>query len=254
MTDNVVEEHPHRLDGATRRGHQGHRSRVGDTPSTIESATPHLGAVCRSGVDPESPMDALAAGVDPIEGCTQLWESGVFPDPKEPAGPGQNVPPLVACIGAGGAVEVYPGPADLCPALGLKPADPVLGPTGDAVAELSNRIADEINLADCAAADDVETRVRSIIDELDLCRTRPTRRQDSSSCPISPSPSSHATTTHEQSGQSQQPTHRRREAILMAQCVPHRGCDAGFSGRVRLEYCEILQQMFALSLVRVLPR
>lgn len=133
-----------------------------------QSQTPEIGALCRSSIDPSSPMWALRAGDDPIEGCSDLWQSGVLPDPASPIGPGQPVPPLVACIGVGGAVEVYPGPADLCSAIGLDPADPVLDATNSAIAELSRHIAEEVNLAGCMSADEADAHIRALLDDLGL--------------------------------------------------------------------------------------
>ena len=145
---------------------------------------PEAGAACRSAPTPDSKIFAIGPGEDPLERCAELWETGVLPDPRNPREGPQDVPPLVACIGEGGIVEVYPGPDDLCAALGLAPAAATLSEENQRVAELSVRIADDVNAADCAAVAVVEARVEAILDELELADWSIEREQgvESASC------------------------------------------------------------------------
>jgi hypothetical protein len=130
-----------------------------------QPSRPELGPACRSGPSLDANMVALEPNADPIAGCAALWERGVLPGGGESSG---SVPPLVACIGPGGVIEVFPGPPDFCAAIGLAPAAVELDTEAAAIATLSQRVADEVNLAACASADEVRARVQVMLDELGL--------------------------------------------------------------------------------------
>ncbi|NLG63519.1 MAG: hypothetical protein GX539_14870, partial [Candidatus Cloacimonetes bacterium] len=80
---------------------------------------PETGAICRpSGVEGGGGV-VIDPGADPIAECRRRWERGEFEELVGSSG----VPELVACIGAAGVINVFPGPVDLCERLGLQPAD-----------------------------------------------------------------------------------------------------------------------------------
>lgn len=126
---------------------------------------PEHGPACRGGPSLESPLYALGPGADPITDCAELWRTGFYPVGGEGNG---SVPPLVACVGPNGAVEVFPGPLDFCDALGLETAAINLDPEAAAVSEFAERITEEINLADCASTDEVKSKIERLMEDLDL--------------------------------------------------------------------------------------
>lgn len=130
-----------------------------------QPSRPEFGPACRAAPSLDSNIVALAPNTDPIAGCGALWKSGVLPGGGESSG---EVPSLVACIGPGGLIEVFPGPSDFCAALGLSAAAGEMDAETEAIGTLSQRVADEVNLAECASLDDVRTRVQGMLDELGL--------------------------------------------------------------------------------------
>lgn len=129
---------------------------------------PEHGVDCYSEPRTDSAVVVLPPNVDPLGGCSELWRRGDLPDPGNPLGATQPVPSLVACVGTGGTVGVYPGPPDLCVQLDLVPADSVADSSTGAATDLANRVADEINLADCAPLAVVEQRALTILGDLGL--------------------------------------------------------------------------------------
>jgi hypothetical protein len=125
---------------------------------------PEAGVVCRSAAQPDSSAIVIMAPGDPVEACGHLWRTGALPD-VEVVNPPSD-PPLVACTGAGGALEVYPGDsAEACTAMGLGVAD-VRATMEDPVRELSMRVG-ELNLR-CLDAQAATTDGRALLDELGL--------------------------------------------------------------------------------------
>ena len=103
----------------------------------------------------------IPPSVDPIAACAEQWAAGSL-------GPTQEVPPLTVCIATTGVVEVYPGDTQVCGRLGLATADPELTPDNLAVLSLNDLLVEEVDLADCAPAVDVQLAAQRIVDDLGL--------------------------------------------------------------------------------------
>ncbi len=132
---------------------------------------PQAGAACRAQAQVRADAIVLAPGGDPIEGCRALWEGGQFEelDTGEPGiGAGDAVPPLSACIGGGGVVEVFPGEPSVCSDLGLAAADPTLSPENQAIVDLQDRLVETINMAECIPVADAAPMAEAILDEAPL--------------------------------------------------------------------------------------
>lgn len=119
---------------------------------------PESGTLCRARAELDGDAAALAAGEDPIAGCTQVWESGQF-------GPVDAVPPLTACIGPHGVIEVFPDEPGVCERLDLAPADPALSDENELIVQMQDRLTAEINLAECQAVSEAAEQARRIITE-----------------------------------------------------------------------------------------
>ena len=126
---------------------------------------PDQAPACRDAPIRDSNIVALAPGDDALSRCGELWADGTITSPMHAP---NSVPPLVACIGQGGIVEVFPGPPTLCGELGLDPASPTPDPGTNAVSDLTNRITDELNLADCVDVAGAIDTVDAILRDVDL--------------------------------------------------------------------------------------
>lgn len=139
---------------------------VGGTAAAVlfrdQPSRPEAGAVCRATADLYGDAIALAAGADPIDGCRQLWVDGNF------GASDGSVPPLVACVGPHGAVEIFPGEASVCERLGLDHAEPELSAQNRAVVALQDRLVEEINAAECRSVQDVAVLAERILSESGL--------------------------------------------------------------------------------------
>ncbi|MBK5224486.1 MAG: hypothetical protein JJE52_16745 [Acidimicrobiia bacterium] len=129
-----------------------------------QPSAPHQGALCRVEADLDASAIAVVRGDDPIEGCEQLWNEGQFVELGGPSG----VPPLAACIGPNGAVEVFPGEPTVCEELGLAVADPELSSENVAILELNDRLVNEINAVECVPVEEAATTAERIVDESPL--------------------------------------------------------------------------------------
>lgn len=140
---------------------------------------PHAGTACRA--EPHVRADAivLGPGQDPIEGCRALWMGGQF----EGLGNGEPItgdalPPLSACIGGGGVVEVFPGESSVCSDLGLAVADAVLSPENQAIVDLQDRLVTAINMPECIPVAEAATMAAVILDEAPLSGWKVTIRPE----------------------------------------------------------------------------
>jgi len=129
---------------------------------------PQAGAACRA--EPHVRADAIviAPGVDPLEGCRALWIDGGFDGLGRDDPTTAVVPVLSACIGGGGAIEVFPGEQSVCADLGLAVADPTLSPENQAIVDLQDRLVEDINLPDCIPVSEAATLAAAILDESPL--------------------------------------------------------------------------------------
>lgn len=120
---------------------------------------PEAGITCRVEARPDASAIVLSPAADPVQACRDAWEDG--------PGAARPVPDeLTACIGGRGGIEVFPGPAAVCQQLDLILADIGLSPENVRIVELSERIASEINLADCRPTSEVDSLVMAILTEL----------------------------------------------------------------------------------------
>ncbi len=122
---------------------------------------PDLSVLCHASADLSSDAIAISPGADPVQDCGRLWASGQLPVGGQP----DRVPPLVACVGPRGGIEVFPGPVDVCAQLGLEGADPTLSPDNAAIVALQERLVDEINLTDCRPVPEVVAAVEAALAE-----------------------------------------------------------------------------------------
>ena len=128
---------------------------------TAPPTQPQAGIVCRAEAQVDADAIVIGADVDPVEGCRAAWDS------YDVGGPGDRSE-LMACIGAAGAVEVFPGGASTCSELGLVLADPEITPLTAAIIALQDRLAEEINLQPCETVTAVASRAQTMLDESDL--------------------------------------------------------------------------------------
>ena len=128
-----------------------------------QPSSPDQGSLCRMEVDLMASAILLPPGVDPIDGCEQLWAEGEFVELGGPMG----VPPLTACIGPNGVVEVFPGET-ACDELGLAVADAELSPENVAIVELNERLVQEINMVDCVPVEQTAATAQRMLDESPL--------------------------------------------------------------------------------------
>lgn len=124
--------------------------------------SPQTGTACRATAVLDADAIVFAPGGDPIAQCQELWENGDFEEF------GVDVLPdrLIACIGPGGGIEVFPGDESVCPVLGLRVADTELNAESKAIVDLQERLIAEINAPGCLTADEAEAAARRILDDL----------------------------------------------------------------------------------------
>lgn len=122
---------------------------------------PNAGATCRAEVRLGADAIVLDPGADPLNGCRALWSSGRFEEFVD----GSTVPPLTACIGPGGGVEVFPGETFVCVDLGLVAADSTLNPENQAIVDLQDRLVVEINAAACVPVEQAAVTAQKILSE-----------------------------------------------------------------------------------------
>lgn len=129
------------------------------------------GVVCRAAATLDADAMVLPLSSDPVGACADAWASGTLTAGRVPETPSQTPEQpadLTACVGDGRAVEVFPDGEEVCDRLGLVPLDPK--PDGETllVGQLADRIATEVNLADCADAATVAGEAQRILDEVGL--------------------------------------------------------------------------------------
>lgn len=129
---------------------------------TEQPKEPQTGVACRATAQRDADAAVVGRGVDddPLELCAAVWRAGRLGDS------GGAVPPLAACIGLGGVVEVFPGDESVCETLGLSPAARELSDDARHLIELQDRMVEEINAATCRPTDDVVAQARHILDDM----------------------------------------------------------------------------------------
>lgn len=133
-----------------------------------QPSRPEAGISCRSNASLDGDAIVLEPGADPIEACGVLWESGQISAGGISSLPApQAVPLLTACVGSGGALEVYPAPAGVCAELGLADAPLQLGEDEASAIELQSRIAD-FNGERCHTERDALARAEAMLDALGM--------------------------------------------------------------------------------------
>jgi hypothetical protein len=129
-----------------------------------QPARPNEGIACRAAADVRADAIIIDAQADPVAGCAALWSEGKFAAPgSEP-----TIPQLAACVAAAGNIEVFPGDQTVCSRLGLTSSDSTLSPGNDAVVALSDRLTNEVNLAECAPSAAVTEAAQRIVNESGL--------------------------------------------------------------------------------------
>jgi hypothetical protein len=143
---------------------------------------PEQGIACRASADPKGDAEVLPPAQDPLAACAQLWLAGVLPD-LDHAGPATDVaPPLFACVGSGGALDVFPNLADppiKCTDLGLVDADTDL--IDDPRVVLQDRLTNDINLT-CVDLDTARQLALKALADLGLNDWTVTVRDNAKDC------------------------------------------------------------------------
>jgi|CXWL01.1.fsa_nt_gi hypothetical protein len=129
-----------------------------------QPSVPEAGAACRAEAAVDASAIVVAPGEEPIVACRELWVAGAF---EELVGV-RGVPDLVACIGGGGAVEVFPGGPSVCGGLGLVAADADLSVGNERIVGLQDRVVEEINAAGCLSVADAALGAEQILSESGL--------------------------------------------------------------------------------------
>lgn len=124
-----------------------------------QPSRPEAGTVCRR--EARIGSDAVVVGGidDPIRACGEVWTNS-----KDFGPPQDDPPPLSACIGPNGAIEVFPGPGGVCEELGLDVAAANPDRETATVVSLQERIIEEINSGPCQSADEVVQSAERILE------------------------------------------------------------------------------------------
>ncbi|MEZ5312072.1 MAG: hypothetical protein R2735_16075 [Microthrixaceae bacterium] len=123
---------------------------------------PQAGIVCRAAAVHDADAIVIEPSKDPVDQCRNLWnndgfvEFGITEKPQE----------LTACVGTGGAIEVYPGTESVCSELGLALSKLDLSPDKLRLVALQDQLVAEINSVDCVGVDDAAAIAGRIIDNL----------------------------------------------------------------------------------------
>lgn len=132
-----------------------------------QPSRPEAGVACRAAADVDADVVAAAPSLEALAACAEVWEAGELPDvDADPVLGDGTAPPLIACIGQGGLVEVYPY-VDACEALGLEAADSQLSPYNQRVVQLQEGVA-KLNLEICHGVGAIAQQINDLLFELDL--------------------------------------------------------------------------------------
>jgi hypothetical protein len=143
---------------------------------------PEQGIACHATLETVGNAQVVPPAADPLAACGQLWLQGVLPD-LEHGGPATDVaPPLFACVGRGGGLDVFPNLSDppaTCAGLGL--ADAAAVPLDDPLIALQDRLVSEINER-CVTADAAHPVIQAALDDVGLSDWTITVRPDTHGC------------------------------------------------------------------------
>lgn len=175
VLDDVRRRHRLRVEQDGRRGRRrrwvagGAAVLVAATGATAAAVTlrgqperPESGSLCRAEARIGGNAVAIPSGEDAIEGCRQAWQRGDL------GSSGGSVPPLTACIGPNGIVEVFPAERGICESLELPAADLVLSAENQAIVELQERLGAALNPGDCHPMDEAIVIAQRIADDSTL--------------------------------------------------------------------------------------
>ena len=142
-----------------------------------QPSQPIAGVACQDGIGDDAVVVAIDPTDDPIGGCEVAWRAGQFnEDRDQPLEP----PPLVACIGSGGPVQVHPLEFGTCEELGLAAADAALDDGNRSVVGLNDRIVAEVNSPmPCLSATDAAAIAVKVLGDSGLSGWRVEIRTDS---------------------------------------------------------------------------
>lgn len=142
-----------------------------------QPSQPIAGVACQDGIGDDAVVVAIDPTDDPIDGCEAAWRAGRFNEDRDHS---PEPPPLVACIGKGGAVQVHPIEFGTCDELGLVVADATLDDDNRAVVELNDRIVTEVNSSTpCPSAPDAAAIAERVLGESGLTGWQVEIRADS---------------------------------------------------------------------------
>lgn len=145
-------------------------------------AHPEQGIACHATLEVVGNAQVIPPAADPLEACTELWFSGALPDLRQ-GGPATDIaPPLFACVGPGGGLEVFPNLSDppaSCSSLGL--ADANTDVISDPLVVLQDRLTTEINET-CVTVDDARPLIEAALADVKLENWTITVRDDTHGC------------------------------------------------------------------------
>lgn len=134
-----------------------------------QPGSPEAGIVCRAAASQSSDQYLLDPNADPLTACADVWLAGILPNPEDPQPANATAPPLAACVGDGGAIEVYPAADDVCSLLGLLSLETEPDLDLDLVAEMQSRVVGEVNASErCFSASEVADELAQLFSELEL--------------------------------------------------------------------------------------
>jgi hypothetical protein len=147
-----------------------------------EPKHPQEGIACHAAADLTTGEVVIPPAPDPFAACTQLWLVGSLPD-IDHGGPATDAaPPLFACVGPGGGLDVFPNLSDppvTCTDLGLVGA--ITNVTADPLVVLQDRLSNDIN-ANCVDLNTARQLAQTALSDVGLKDWTVTVRDSARDC------------------------------------------------------------------------
>lgn len=145
-------------------------------------AHPQEGIACHASLEVIGDVQVIPPAEDPLDACAQLWLAGALPDIENGGSSTDVAPPLFACVGPGGGLDVFPNlsdPPTTCADLGLVEADTNL--SNDPLVVLQDRLVTEINEV-CVDVDTAKVLIGAALSDVGLDDWTVVVRDDTHGC------------------------------------------------------------------------